>query len=56
MCPYTGLYMETMLIALLLISLWRMVRYVLVGIALIGVKHVMGNTAAIVVDVGVVIG
>ena len=56
MCPYTGSYVEAMIIALLFISLWRMVRYALVGTALVGVKYAIGNAAAMVVYVGVVIG
>ena len=55
-CPYTGSYGEEILIALLLISLCRMVRYTLVGTALVGVKYAIGNAAAMVVDAGVVIG
>ena len=45
-----------MLIALLLISLWRMARYALVGTALVGVNHAIGNAAAMVADVEVAIG
>ena len=48
--------MEAMLIALLLISLWRMVRYTLLGTVLVVDKHAIGNAAAMVVDIGVVIG
>ena len=45
-----------MFIVLLLNFLWRMVRYAMVGTALVGVNHAIGDAAAIVVDVGDAIG
>ena len=45
-----------MLIALLLTSLWRIVRYIMVNTALVGVRHAIGNAADMVVDVGDDIG
>ena len=56
MCPYTGSYVEAILVALLLISLWRMVRYALVGTALVGVRHAIEDAADMVVGIVVVIG
>ena len=54
-CQNTGLLVEAMLIALMLTSLWRIVRYKLVGTALVGVKHAIGNAAAMVVGFGDII-